>query len=233
MNILEVEGLCKTYPAFQLRDVSFAVAPGTIMGFIGRNGAGKSTTIKSMLNLVHPDSGRVTMFGQDFYANEPACKQQLGVVLGGVDFYPNKKLRSITNVTRTFYDRWDEDKYRHYLQLFALDEAKKVSQLSSGMRVKYMLALALSHDARLLILDEPSSALDPIAEYRIAKLIFDRSPTTTVMVAHRLSTVVDADRIYLLSDGRIIESGTHAELMAQNGKYREMFLKQAEGYLKA
>ena len=78
-----------------------------------------------------------------------------------------------------------------------------------------------------------SSALDPIAEYRIAKLIFDRSPTTTVMVAHRLSTVVDADRIYLLSDGRIIESGTHAELMAQNGKYREMFLKQAEGYLKA
>ena len=117
MNILEVEGLCKTYPAFALRDVSFAVEPGTIMGFIGRNGAGKSTTIKSMLNLVHPDSGRVTMFGQDFYANEPACKQQLGVVLGGVDFYPNKKLRSITNVTRTFYDRWDEDKYRHYLQL--------------------------------------------------------------------------------------------------------------------
>ena len=108
MNILEVEGLCKTYPAFELRDVSFAVAPGTIMGFIGRNGAGKSTTIKAMLNLVHPDSGRVTMFGQDFYANEPACKQQLGVVLGGVDFYPNKKLRSITNVTRTFYDRWDE-----------------------------------------------------------------------------------------------------------------------------
>lgn len=74
MNILEVEGLCKTYPAFRLRDVSFAVAPGTIMGFIGRNGAGKSTTIKAMLNLVHPDSGRVTMFGQNFYANEPACK---------------------------------------------------------------------------------------------------------------------------------------------------------------
>lgn len=135
MNILEVEGLCKTYPAFALRDVSFAVEPGTIMGFIGRNGAGKSTTIKSMLNLVHPDSGRVTMFGQDFYANETACKQQLGVVLGGVDFYPNKKLRSITNVTRTFYDRWDEDKYRHYLQMFALDETKKVSQLSSGVLI--------------------------------------------------------------------------------------------------
>ena len=163
MSILEVEGLCKTYPAFRLRDVSFAVEPGAIMGFIGRNGAGKSTTIKAMLNLVHPDGGRVTMFGRDFYADEPACKQQLGVVLGGVDFYPNKKLRSITNVTRTFYDRWDENKYRHYLQLFALDETKKVSQLSSGMRVKYMLALALSHDARLLILDEPTSGLDPVS----------------------------------------------------------------------
>lgn len=123
MNILEVEGLCKTYPAFRLRDVSFAVEPGAITGFIGRNGAGKSTTIKSMLNLVHPDSGRVMMFGRDFYADEPACKQQLGVVLGGVDFYPNKKLRTITNVTRTFYDRWDENKYRHYLQLFPLDKA--------------------------------------------------------------------------------------------------------------
>ena len=109
MSILEVEGLCKTYPAFRLRDVSFAVEPGAIMGFIGRNGAGKSTTIKAMLNLVHPDGGCVTMFGRDFYADEPACKQQLGVVLGGVDFYPNKKLRSITNVTRTFHDRWDEN----------------------------------------------------------------------------------------------------------------------------
>lgn len=157
MNILEVEGLRKTYPAFRLRDVSFAVEPGAIMGFIGRNGAGKSTTIKAMLNLVHPDGGRVTMFGRDFYADEPACKQQLGVVLGGVDFYPNRRLGVITNVTRTFYDRWDENKYRHYLSLFALDETKKVSQLSSGMRVKYMLALALSHDARLLILDEPTS----------------------------------------------------------------------------
>lgn len=197
MNILEVEGLCKTYPAFALRDVSFAVEPGTIMGFIGRNGAGKSTTIKSMLNLVHPDSGRVTMFGQDFYANEPACKQQLGVVLGGVDFYPNKKLRSITNVTRTFYDRWDEDKYRHYLQLFALDETKKVSQLSSGMRVKYTLALALSHDARLLILDEPTSGLDPVSRDELMELF--RGVFNVVFLPVFYKTAIRAGRAFLLA----------------------------------
>ena len=181
MSILEVEGLCKTYPAFRLRDVSFAVEPGAIMGFIGRNGAGKSTTIKTMLNLVHPDGGRVTMFGRDFYADEPACKQQLGVVLGGVDFYPNRKLGVITDVTRRFYAGWDEEKYRHYLSLFALDETKKVSQLSSGMRVKYMLALALSHDARLLILDEPTSGLDPVSRDELMEL-FQKERFTRIPV---------------------------------------------------
>ena len=210
MNILEVEGLCKTYPAFQLRGVSFAVAPGTIMGFIGRNGAGKSTTIKSMLNLVHPDSGRVTMFGQDFYANEPACKQQLGVVLGGVDFYPNKKLRSITNVTRTFYDRWDENKYRHYLQLFALDETKKASQLSSGMRVKYMLALALSHDARLLILDEPTSGLDPVSRDDICNLfksLVKSGERAIFFSTHIISDIEKcATHVTYIHDGEIAES---------------------------
>ena len=210
MNILEVEGLCKTYPAFALRDVSFAVEPGTIMGFIGRNGAGKSTTIKSILNLVHPDSGRVTMFEQDFYANEPVCKQQLGVVLGGVDFYPNKKLRSITNVTRTFYDRWDENKYRHYLQLFALDETKKVSQLSSGMRVKYMLALALSHDARLLILDEPTSGLDPVSRDELLDIFMSlaQDEGKTVFCSTHITSDLDrcADNIIYLKQGRIVEN---------------------------
>ena len=212
MSILEVEGLCKTYPAFRLRDVSFAVAPGTIMGFIGRNGAGKSTTIKAMLNLVHPDVGR------DFYADEPACKQQLGVVLGGVDFYPNKKLRSITNVTRTFYDRWDENKYRHYLSLFALDETKKVSQLSSGMRVKYMLALALSHDARLLILDEPTSGLDPVSRDELMQLFRGvvQSGERSILFSTHITSDLEkcASHITMIKDGEILRSDTCAGFLA-------------------
>ena len=218
MSILEVKGLCKTYPAFELRDVSFAVEPGAIMGFIGRNGAGKSTTIKAMLNLVHPDGGRVTMFGRDFYADEPACKQQLGVVLGGVDFYPNKKLRSITNVTRTFYDRWDENKYRHYLQLFALDETKKVSQLSSGMRVKYMLALALSHDARLLILDEPTSGLDPVSRDELMELFRGvvQSGERSILFSTHITSDLEkcASHITMIQDGEILRSDTCAGFLA-------------------
>ena len=210
MSILEVEGLCKTYPAFRLRDVSFAVEPGAIMGFIGRNGAGKSTTIKTMLNLVHPDSGRVTMFGRDFYADEPACKQQLGVVLGGVDFYPNKKLRSITNVTRTFYDRWDENKYRHYLSL--------VSQLSSGMRVKYMLALALSHDARLLILDEPTSGLDPVSRDELMELFRGvvQSGERSILFSTHITSDLEkcASHITMIKDGEILRSDTCAGFLA-------------------
>ena len=94
MNLLEVQGLRKTYPAFRLEDVSFSVPEGAVMGLIGRNGAGKSTTLKSILGLVHPDAGRVEMFGREFSENERYIKENIGVVLGGIDFYPKKKVRT-------------------------------------------------------------------------------------------------------------------------------------------
>ena len=170
MNVLEVRELRKTYPAFTLKDVSLDVPQGAIVGFIGRNGAGKSTTLKSVLGLVHPDSGTVRAFGLDYAANEAAIRRRIGVVLGGIDFYPKKKVGVITDVTRRFYSNWDEDKYRHYLELFAIDESKRVDQLSSGMKVKYMIALALSHSAELLILDEPTSGLDPVSRDELVEL---------------------------------------------------------------
>ena len=111
MNVLEVQGLTKHYPAFTLQDVSFSVPEGAVMGFIGRNGAGKSTTLKSILGMVHPDAGDVRVFGMDYAANERTIRRELGVVLGGIDFYPKKKVGVITDVTRRFYDNWDESKY--------------------------------------------------------------------------------------------------------------------------
>ena len=218
MNALEVRGLCKTYPAFALKDVSFDVPQGAVVGFIGRNGAGKSTTLKSILGLVHPDGGDVSFFGQDVRQHEREFKEQIGVVLGGIDFYPKKKVKTITDVTRRFYGNWDEGKYRHYLELFGIDESKRVDQLSSGMKVKYLLALALSHNAKLLILDEPTSGLDPVSRDELAELfraIVADGQRSILFSTHITSDLEKcASHITFIKDGEIFHSSTVAEFMA-------------------
>lgn len=136
---------------------------GTVMGFIGRNGAGKTTTLKALLRLVHPDAGKVTLLGLDAAHDEHAIRQKIGFVSGGLSYYPRKTLAQITAVTRRFYPAWDEALYRRCLARFRLSEEKRTSALSEGMKVKYQLALAMSHGAELLILDEPTSGLDPVS----------------------------------------------------------------------
>jgi ABC-2 type transport system ATP-binding protein len=163
LNVLEVKKLRKSYESFTLKDVSFSVEEGSIMGFIGRNGAGKTTTMKSMLNLIGRDSGEVLFCGKDYYANETECKQDVGFIMGEFNCYTRSRLSRITEVTKRFYKNWDEEAYRGYLKRFGLDENKRVRELSAGMRVKYALALALSHNAKLLVLDEPTSGLDPVS----------------------------------------------------------------------
>lgn len=224
---------------FAIRDLSLAIAPGEKIAIVGENGAGKTTLTKLLLRLYDADGGTVQINGR------PIADYDVSTLRGriGIAFQQSRLYALSVRENMTAYADADDARLKSCLEEVGLrlsldaqvtkefDENGAV--LSGGDAQRLCLTRLLHSKFGLLILDEPSSALDPIAEYRIAKLIFDRSPTTTVMVAHRLSTVVDANRIYLLSDGRIIESGTHAELMAQNGKYREMFLKQAEGYLKA
>lgn len=217
MNTLEVCGLCKAYPAFTLRDVSFCVPQGGIMGFIGRNGAGKSTTLKSILGLVHPDSGTTYFEGKDIQKNELLFRENIGVVLGGIDFYPKKKIRTITDVTRKFYSNWNEEKYRHYCDVFAIDEDKRVDQLSSGMKVKYLLALALSHDARLLILDEPTSGLDPVSRDELTELFraIVADGTRSILFSTHITSDLEkcASHITFIKDGAILYSGTREQFM--------------------
>lgn len=215
MNALEVRGLRKTYPAFTLKDVSFDVPQGAVVGFIGRNGAGKSTTLKSILGLVHPDGGHVRFFGQDVRQHEREFKEQIGVVLGGIDFYPKKKVRLLSDVTRRFYGNWQEEKYRHYLDLFGIDQEKRVDQLSTGMRVKYMIALALSHDARLLILDEPTSGLDPVSRNELTELLrrIAADGQRSVLFSTHITSDLEkcASHITFTKDGTIQHTGTLAD----------------------
>ena len=153
---LKVKGLCKQYPAFRLEDVSFELVPGSITGFIGRNGAGKTTTINSILAFVKPDAGDISFFGMEYPEHDREIKEKIGFVSAGMTYYTRKKLKTITAVTKTFYPGWDDGAYRKWLNAFSLDEEKTPAELSNGMKIKYALALALSHGAELLILDEPT-----------------------------------------------------------------------------
>ena len=217
-NLLEIRGLCKTYPAFTLKDVSFCVPQGAIVGLIGRNGAGKSTTLKSILGLVHPDGGEVRFFGKDVAQNEQYMKENIGVVLGGIDFYQKKKVKTITDVTRRFYPTWDEAKYRHYLALFAIDENKRVDQLSNGMRVKYLIALALSHGAKLLILDEPTSGLDPVSRDDLTELFtaLTADGTRSILFSTHITSDLEkcATHITYIRDGEILCSAAKADFIS-------------------
>ena len=208
MEILSVHNLSKHYEKFDLKDVSFALDEGFIMGFIGRNGAGKTTTLKSILRLVHPDAGHVTMFGLDYAANELKCKQKIGFMLGGVNFYPKKKLRTIAEVTSRFYSQWDNAEYLRCLDRFDLDPEKKIDELSAGMRVKFSLALALSHHAQLLILDEPTSGLDPVSRDELLYLfqdIIEDGGHSILFSTHIISDLEKcADFITYIKDGEII-----------------------------
>ena len=208
-KILDIRGLCKRYPAFALKDVSFSVEKGQIMGFVGRNGAGKTTTLKAMLNLVHPDAGTVKVFGLEFGGHEDEIKRRIGYAVGGMSYYPRRTVGEILAVTRRFYDSWDEAACRHYLEVFRLDEGKRLRELSEGMKVKFALTMALSHRAELLILDEPTSGLDPVSRDELCD-IFRQLAAKGVSILFSTHITSDlekcADAITYIKGGELVAS---------------------------
>jgi ABC-2 type transport system ATP-binding protein len=217
VDMLSVQNLCKKYTKFELKDVSFSLEPGYIMGFIGRNGAGKTTTLKAILNLVHTDSGSITVMGKEFRANELELKQKVGFILGGTSYYPKKRLRIITSVVRRFYKNWDESAYEDYLRRFELDESKRVDELSAGMKVKYALALALSHNASLLLLDEPTSGLDPVSRDDMLELFqaLIEDGQRSILFSTQITSDLEkcADYVTYIREGRIVASAEKGEFL--------------------
>lgn len=209
MIVLSVTDLVKKYERFELDNVSFNLEHGTITGFIGRNGAGKTTTLKSLLNLVHPNSGEILFFGKSFSENEFDIKQKIGFVAGGIDYYPKKKIKTITDTTRRFYQNWDDMAYKHYMDIFNLDENKTPDELSAGMKVKYSLVLALSHNAELLILDEPTSGLDPVSRDDLLDVFLGLTEEgITILFSTHITSDLDkcADNIIYIKNGEILAS---------------------------
>lgn len=218
MNALTVRELTKTYPSFTLDRVSFTLERGRIMGFIGKNGAGKTTTLKSILHLITPDSGKIEVLGLSMPEQELACKQRLGVVLGGIDFYRDKKLTAITEVTRRFYKNWDESACRRYLEEFDIDPTKRVRELSAGMRVKYLIALALSHRAELFLFDEPTSGLDPVSRDELLTLFraLTADGTRSILYSTHITSDLEkcADDITYIKDGKVLASVEKAAFLS-------------------
>ena len=192
--ILQVEHLTKRYPDFTLDDVSFSLPKGEVMGLIGENGAGKSTTIHALLDLICRDAGNVTFWGQALSASKP-LREDIGVVLDGVNFYETLTPEQVGKVCRAAYRQWDGDLYRSYLARFALPPRKEIKALSKGMRMKLLIAAALSHRPKLLILDEATSGLDPVMRDEMLEVFWDfvQDEEHSILMSSHITT--DLERI--------------------------------------
>ena len=216
-TVLSVMNLNKKYPSFELKDVSFDVKPGEIMGFIGRNGAGKTTTLKSIMNLIHYEGGQITAFDLDMTEHELENKQRIGFALSELNYYPNKTIRQLMNVTKKFYKNFDEAKFDQVCKLFNLNIDKKLEELSSGMKVKYSVAIALSHQAELLILDEPTSGLDPVSRDEILDIFREivKNKDRAILFSTHITSDLDkcASNITYIHNGEIIYTGSKKDFV--------------------
>lgn len=206
--VLEVKNLNKAYENFSLKDVTFSLNQDCITGFIGTNGSGKTTTIKAILGLVLKDSGKINFFEKDIDKHERKFKNKIGVVLDEGYFYDELTLKEMKNVIAPSYTEWDEQVFLKYIKRFNLNLGQKISTLSKGMRMKFAVALALSHHADLLIMDEPTSGLDPLVRSELIDILLDfmKEPGKSVFFSTHITSDLDkiADMIILIDDGQIL-----------------------------
>jgi len=220
-NILEVNGLKKDFGDFCLDNVSFSLQEGCITGFIGINGAGKTTTIKSILGLVLKDAGSIKLFGKEIDKNERELKNHIGVVLDEGYFYEEMTMLEMKRIIAASYSNWDEVVFKKYINRFKLKLNQKISTLSKGMRMKYSIAVALSHHADLLIMDEPTSGLDPLVRNELMDILleFMREKGKSVFFSTHITSDLDkvADVLLLIDNGKIVFSEEKDMLLDTHG----------------
>ena len=218
-NALTISGLTKTYKDFVLDHVSFAVPSGSIVGLIGENGAGKSTTINASLGLIQKEDGIISVLGKEKLDRD--IKEQIGVVFDGSNYPEILSPQKLNRVMKNIYKSWDEQAYFHLLKQFSLPSDKQIKQFSKGMKMKLAITAAFSHHSKLLILDEATSGLDPVVRDDILDMLLDfvQDEEHSILVSSHITSDLEkiADYIVLIHNGKVIFSKPKDELTEQYG----------------
>lgn len=220
MNAIEITNLTKTYPGFTLQNLNFLLPAGSIMGLAGENGAGKSTTLKLIMNSIPRDSGTVRVLGIDNQSPQfRSVKEDIGIVLDEAYFPEVLTPQNVAGVMRHTYRRWDDTAYNSYLQRFSLPERKPFKDFSRGMKMKLAIAVALSHHPKLLILDEATSGLDPIVRDEILNIFndFTREPDHSVLLSSHIISDMEkiCDYIGFIHRGQLVLCGETDRLLEE------------------
>lgn len=221
INAIEIHNLTKKYDGYTLDNVSFNVPRGTIMGYIGQNGAGKTTTIKSILNIIKTDAGSIKIFGLDWIKDERQIKEQIAAVFDEIPFHDDFTANGLNRMFQGLYDGWSEQTFFSYLDRFMIPRKKKIGKLSKGMKMKLQIATALSHGAKLLIMDEATTGLDPVVRNEILDIFreFLQDEDHSILMSSHITGDLEkiADGVTFIDRGKILLSGSKDEILENYG----------------
>lgn len=220
-TILSVRNLTKRFQDFTLQSVSFNLPRGYVMGFIGPNGSGKTTTLKLIMNLMRKDSGEINVFGLEHQTQAREIRERIGFVFDENHYYDELTLRDMSRIVASFYKYWDPKVFAHYLKDFDLNPKQKIKQLSKGMKMKFSLAVALSHQADLLIMDEPTAGLDPLIRSELLEILTAllQDERKSVFFSTHITSDLDkiADFVTFLNNGQIVLSSPKDDILDNYG----------------
>ncbi len=220
-NAIEIRNLTKKYDGFTLDSVSFDVPKGSIMGFIGQNGAGKTTTIKALLNIIKTDAGTMKLLGLDNTTHEYEIKEQIAAVFDELPFHEDFNANRLSIMLGGIYRTWDKDKFFEYVERFGLPRKKKIKQFSKGMKMKLQIATALSHGAKLLIMDEATTGLDPVVRNEILDIFREylQDETNSILMSSHITSDLEkiADCVTFIDKGKLLLTGYKDEILERHG----------------
>ena len=221
MNALQITNLTKSYPGFILDNINLTLPSGCIMGLIGENGAGKSTTIKLILDMIHKDSGSITILGKDNGDNIKLAKEDIGVVMDEVGIPECLTIKQVGNIMKHTFRNWDNTEYARLAEKFALPDKKQFKEFSRGMKMKLGIAIAMSHDSKLLILDEATSGLDPVVRDEVVEMFsdFTRDEKRSILISSHIVSDLEklCDYIAFLHKGKLLICEEKDQLLAEYG----------------